>query len=83
MNQKPKTTKIQIVPQDKIQAAAQAMHAHIPKHGFILMAMPFGDGEKTREASYVSNVSREDAIKILKVVLFRFGVNEEWMTKAN
>lgn len=65
---------------DQLQAAAHAVANIIPDHkGFILLVAPYGNGESNDRAEYVSNVNREDAIKILKTLLFRWGQNEEWM----
>ncbi len=64
---------------ETIQKAAKAAHSQLPDCGFILLVMPFGDGTGECNAQYVSNCNREDAINVLKTVLFRWGVNEEWM----
>lgn len=37
-----------------------------------------GDGD--HPVQYVGNLEREDAIKLLKELLFRWGEKEEWMT---
>jgi hypothetical protein len=34
------------------------------------------------QANYVSNCNRQDVVKILKTLLFRWGINEEWMREA-
>lgn len=65
-----------------IQAAARAVNAHIPDtHGFILILAPYGDhtADNHVKADYVATCKRADAIAILKTVLFRWGINEEWM----
>lgn len=66
---------------ETVQQAARAVHAQLPDVGFILIVTPFGDGRED-EANYVSNCNREDAVKILKVLLYRWGIEEDWMTKA-
>ena len=64
---------------ERLQAIARAAHAELPDHcGFILLVSPFGDGDNNT-ADYISNVNREDAIKILKTLLFGWGYNDEWM----
>ena len=69
---------------ESLQAAARAAHGQMPDtHGFILIVMPFGNGSGECEAQYVSNCRREDVINVLKTVLFpvlfRWGINDEWM----
>lgn len=65
---------------ETLQAACRAANGQLPDtHGFILLVAPFGDGTGECEAQYASSMSRDDAIKILKTLLFRWGVNEEWM----
>lgn len=74
---------------EKMQELAQLVHAQLPDHcGFIVLVAPFGGPAQTgpasqdedqRRAMYASNCQREDAVKILKTMLFRWGLNEEWM----
>jgi hypothetical protein len=65
---------------EALQAAARAAHSHLPDtHGFILLVMPYSDGTSDSKAQYASNLNREDALAVLKTVLFRWGVNDEWM----
>ena len=62
-----------------LQLAANAVMAKLPdNHGFILLTMHFGGGPDNR-VQYVSNISREDAVKTLKEFLFRIGAAEDWM----
>lgn len=72
---------------ERMNQIGAAVHNLLPDtHGFIVITVPFGTGEydngEDAEAQYVSNCNREDAIAGLKILLFRWGVNEEWMTKA-
>lgn len=60
--------------------AARAARNCLPDHcGMILLVAPYSDGAEDVNAQYVSNCNREDAVAILKTLLFRWGVNEEWM----
>lgn len=65
-----------------MQEAAREVVNKIPDYGYILLVTPFGNGEVETEAHYISNCNREDAIKILKSMLFRWGINEQWMQDA-
>lgn len=66
---------------ETLQMAAKSAHAQLPDtHGFLLIVTKFGDGTGEGGADYVSNIKRDDAIKVLKTILFRWGANEEWMT---
>lgn len=68
---------------ETVQNAAKACHAQLPDtHGFIIILMPFGDGNGEGKADYVSNVKREDAVAALKAILFRWGIDEQWMHQA-
>jgi len=68
---------------ETIQAAARAALNVLPdSHGFMLLVVPFGDGSGEGTAQYVSNLNREDAIKGLKTLLFRWGINDDWMKDA-
>jgi hypothetical protein len=59
--------------------AARAVDAKLPdNHGFILLAVPFGEGENKR-LTYISSMKREDAIKVLKEWFFHIGEAENWM----
>lgn len=59
---------------------AKAFQDHLPDHhGFIILAVPFEGGDQ--RVKYVSNLKREDAIKVLKEWLFRVGEHEEWMKR--
>lgn len=67
----------------KLQEIARAAHDKLPdSFGFILIVTPFGDGSDYGPAQYASNVNREDAVKALKTILFRWGINDEWMKDA-
>jgi hypothetical protein len=62
-----------------LEAAADAIQAKLPdNHGFILLATPFGESENNR-LTYISNLRREDAIRVLKEWLIQAGGAEEWM----
>jgi hypothetical protein len=65
-----------------VAAAEVAREAMPPDCGFIMVAVPFGFPPEQGVGRYVGNVNREDAIAILKTLLFRWGINEEWMGKA-
>jgi len=68
---------------ETLNRAAAAAHKELPDMGFILIVTPFGDGETAEvQANYVSNCNRQDVVKILKTLLFRWGINEEWMREA-
>lgn len=69
---------------ETLQAAAKACHDKLPDHcGFLILVAPFGDPtDGDTQGQYISNMNREDAIKILKTMLFRFGVNDQWMKDA-
>ena len=65
-----------------LRASASLAHSVLPDtNGFILIVAKFGDGKTDEQADYISNVKREDAIAALKTILFRWGVNDEWMKK--
>ena len=67
---------------DTLQSAADAAKAQMPDNtGFILLTVPFGNDDEAI-AQYISNMNREDAIKCLKVMLFRWGIDEDWMKDA-
>jgi hypothetical protein len=71
---------------ETLQAIAEGVHSRLPDtHGFILIIAPLGGGMKKAEqttADYVADINREDAIAAMKMVLFRWGINEEWMAKC-
>jgi len=65
---------------ENLNQIGAAVHNLLPDtHGFVVIALPHGTPDGI--AQYVSNCKREDAIKALKEILFRWGHNEEWMTK--
>lgn len=66
-----------------VEVAAQVTGRALPKNcGFIIVAMPLGAPPDQGIARYSGNVNREDAVAILKTLLFRWGINEEWMKQA-
>ena len=67
-------------PHDKeyLKDAAKAVDALLPDHhGFIILAVPFAGGD--RRLKYVSNLKREDAVRVLKEFLNRGCGEDEWM----
>lgn len=67
-------------PHDKqyLADAAGAIDALLPDHhGFLLLAIPFKGGDQ--RVKYISNLKREDAIKVLKEFLIRCCGEEDWM----
>lgn len=71
------------IPKDTLVDAAVAVDKIFPDtHGFILIAVPFGQPANEGIGQYTSNCKREDAVAILKTVLFRWGINDEWMKEA-
>lgn len=57
-----------------LERAADAAKACLPKESvFVLISYEEG------RANYVSNGKREDCIKALKELLFRWGAEEDWM----
>lgn len=72
---------------EQVGFAADQIASMFPNDGFILFVAPkCGSPEEAekddKKTDYISNVRREDAIKMLKNVLFRWGINEEWMERA-
>ncbi|MDE2103421.1 MAG: hypothetical protein KGL39_39635 [Patescibacteria group bacterium] len=66
---------------EQLERAAKAAHAQLPDNqGFILIVAPFGQHDGI--VQYASNIHRDSAIGMLKTMLFRWGINEEWMTQA-
>lgn len=65
-----------------LQDCAVEIDKRLPdNHGFILMALPFGEpleGGENRLA-YVSSMSRKDAINMLKEWLLHNDEEESWM----
>jgi hypothetical protein len=62
-----------------MQMACEEVKNLLPDgYGFIIMAVPANNGE-TGYLRYASDLKREDAIKAVKVWLFRNGVDEAWM----
>ena len=67
-------------PHDKqyLTDAGKAINALLPDHhGFILLAVPFKGGDK--RVKYISNLKREDAIKVLKEFMITCCSEEDWM----
>lgn len=57
--------------------AAKDVKARLPdNHGFILLTMSYGEDGRL---NYVSTISREDAINVLKEFLIKCGAAEDWM----
>jgi hypothetical protein len=72
---------------DQMQDICRAIHNSLPDHlGFVVITIPFGagkDGEwKKNNADYAANINREDAVAALKALLFRWGVEEQWMEQV-
>jgi hypothetical protein len=66
-----------------LAAAGMAAKELMPENcGFIIVAVPFGLPPEHAVARYAANVNREDAVAILKALLFRWGINDEWMAQA-
>lgn len=69
-----------------ISEAARVLKDVLPGLGYILMVTKMNTNpEQSREpvaSRYVANVRREDAIAVLKTLLFRWGINDEWMKDA-
>lgn len=64
---------------DYLQEAAKLIESKFPdNHGFILLVVPFEKGGDKR-LSYVSSLSRESAINVLKEWLIKASGEEEWM----
>lgn len=58
---------------------AKAVESKLPdNHGFIILAAPFGESDNNR-LTYISSMSREDAVKLLREFLFKCGAEEDWM----
>ena len=61
-----------------LKDAADAVAALLPDHhGLIIFAVPFKGGDQ--RVKYISNLKREDAIKMLKEWLIFASGEEEWM----
>ena len=57
--------------------AAKAVDALLPDHhAFIIMAVPLSGGDQ--RLKYISNISRENAVKILKEFLIQSGDEDKW-----
>lgn len=61
--------------QDAAESVAVCMPDH---HGFIILAVPIGENERV---SYISNLSREDAVKVLSEFA-EHAKSDVWMTHA-
>ena len=67
-----------------IQLLSHVVDRHLPENcGFILIVAPYNKKGDDVQVDYTATVSRESAVAILKSMLFRWGINEEWMKKAN
>jgi hypothetical protein len=61
-----------------LKEVAKLVHDKMPDgHGFLVITAPFGDGD--HRMNYISNIQREDAIKLVKEWLFKAGEEETWM----
>ncbi len=62
-----------------LKLAAKEISARLPdNHGFILLAVPFGE-QPDKRLTYISSLKREDAIIVLKEFLLNAGAAEDWM----
>jgi hypothetical protein len=62
-----------------LELCARLIDDRLPdNHGFILLVAPFGEGPDNR-LRYVSSMSREDALSVLKEWLLKCGAAEDWM----
>jgi len=62
-----------------LQLAAEALESKLPDgHQFILLVAPTGDSDG-RRLGYVSSMTRECAINVLKEWLIKASGEEEWM----
>lgn len=70
-------------PKDKhyLQIAAERVESALPdNHAFLIISTPFAPSDPSQNvARYVANCQREEAIRMLKELLFRWGAGEEWM----
>lgn len=61
-----------------LQLAAAAAKEKLPdNHGYILIVAPFN--QPSSPIRYAGNINREDAITILKALLYAAGSKEDWM----
>jgi len=66
-----------------LKLAARAMGDRLPDNtGFILLTCPFA-GQGEARCSYISNISREEAVALMKEMLIRFDEDEDWMKHIN
>ena len=60
-----------------LRLAADAAAAKLPdNHGFVLITTPVGAEGRV---NYIANIDREDAVAMLKTLLFAWGKDEAWM----
>jgi hypothetical protein len=65
---------------DYLKQAGTAIKAKLPdNHGFILLVAPFGEPSENSRLSYISTLTRETAINVLKEWLIKASGPEEWM----
>ncbi len=63
-----------------LKEAARAVEAKLPdNYGFILLAAPFNESGANNRLVYISSMSRETAIGVLKEWLIKASGEEEWM----
>jgi len=68
------------VNQEFLRLAADGISAKLPDGwGFILIAAPLG---LTGAVTYTASVERADAIRLLKELMFHWGEEENWMSRA-
>lgn len=61
-----------------LKEVCKAIEAKLPdQHGFLVLTFPFNQPD--RRVTYSANCSREEGIKILKAMLFRWGESEDWI----
>lgn len=59
--------------------AAKIIESKLPdNHGFILLVIPYGEGEN-RRLTYISSMERESTINAMKEWLIKASGPEEWM----
>lgn len=62
-----------------LKQMAREVDKYLPdNHGFILIAVPYST-DSNAPMTYISSLSRTDAIKVLKSFLFQTGEEENWM----
>ncbi len=63
-----------------LKEAARAVNAKLPdNHGFILLVAEYGEAREESRLRYISSMTRETAISVLKEWLIKAGAEEDWM----